>query len=122
MLRNLTARSNQFLYRLDDRAALLDFVGPRPNVFPNWEPILRIVTALLHTVRAIEPASQTTQAIELEKLVADLEPDLHDARVQPPARDRERTGTPEELQAWALDLMRRLASGDGWPELASDQT
>ena len=118
-LLQVAAPSNQFLYRLHDRTALLDFVGRRPNVFPNWEPIFRIVTALLKAVRAIEPASETTQAIELEKLVADLGADLHDARVEPPSRARERTGTPEALQRWAVDFMRRLASGRGWPELAS---
>ena len=46
-LRQVAAPSNQFLYRLHNRTVLLDFVGQRPKVFSNWEPIFGIVTALL---------------------------------------------------------------------------
>jgi len=121
-LLQVAAPSNQFLYRLQDRTALLDFVGARPKVFPKWEPIFRIVAALLDVARATERSSETTQAIEMEKILAGLEPDLDDARIRPPSPGRERTGTPEALQEWALDLMRKLASGRGWPELAPDDT
>lgn len=116
-LLQVAAPSNHFLYRLHDRDALLAFAGERPRVFPNWEPLLRVVTALLHGVSAIETAAPTVQAIELEKRVAELGPDLHDARVPPPAAERQRPGTSDALADWAVRFMRQLASGDGWPEL-----
>ena len=119
-LLQVAAPSNQFLYRLHHRTALLDFVGQRPKGFPSWEPIFRIVTALLDTTRATEQTTEATQAIELEKTVAGLQTDLHDARIEPPSRELERTGTPEALRQWALDLMRDLASGRAWPQLGHD--
>jgi hypothetical protein len=115
-LLQVAAPSNQFLYRLHDRSALLSFVGERPEVFPNWEPLLRVVSAFLNRLAGIETASETVQAIELEKLVAELEPDLRDAQIPPPARDRERAGTPDALQSWALNFMRELAKGRDWEE------
>ncbi|MDQ3434591.1 MAG: hypothetical protein M3481_07935 [Actinomycetota bacterium] len=120
-LLQVAAPSNQFLYRLHDRTALLDFVGPRPDVFPNWESIFRIVTALLDTVRATEAAPETTQAIELEKALAGLQLDLHEARIDAPSRERVRAGTPDVVNEWALELMRALATGRGWPGVRPDQ-
>jgi hypothetical protein len=119
-LLQVAAPSNQFLYRLHDRSALLSFVGERPEVFPSWEPLFRVVSALLNGLAAIEDAPETVQAIELEKLVASLEPDLRDAHIPPPARERERAGTPDALRSWAFDFMRKLASGRGWDELRED--
>jgi hypothetical protein len=116
-LLQVAAPSNQFLYRLHHRSALLSFVGERPAVFPNWEPLLRVVSALLNRVAAIETAPETVQAIELEKLVAELEADLRDARIPPPGSERQRVATPEALQSWAFDFMRKVATGDGWDEL-----
>jgi hypothetical protein len=120
-LLQVAAPSNQFLYRLHDRTALLAFVGERPRVFPSWEPLFRVVTALLDTIRAIETASETAQAIELEKLVANIATDVQNARIPPPPAERERTGSPEVLLSWAFDFMRSLASGSGWQELELGQ-
>jgi hypothetical protein len=117
-LLQVAAPSNQFVYRLHDGTALLAFVGERPRVFPNWEPLFRIVAALLDATRAIEIASETAQAIELEKLVAGIAHDLQGARIPLPPGERERTGTPEALMSWAVDFMRSLASGTGWQELS----
>lgn len=117
----VAAPSNRFLYRLHHRTALLDFVGGRPKVFPTWEPIFRIATALLDTARATDQSPEITQAIELEKTLAGLQIDLHNARIQPPARDRERTGTPAAVREWAVGVMRALASGRAWPELEPEQ-
>lgn len=116
-LLRVAAPSNQFLYRLHDRHALLSFVGEQPDVFPNWEPLFRVVSALLNRLSAIETAPATVQAIELEKFVAEIEPDLRDARIRPPSPERERAGSPEALQSWAVHFMRELASGRAWDEL-----
>lgn len=105
--------TNQFVYRLRDSAALLDFVGPRPAAFPNWEPLLRTATTLLDTTTAIETASATTQAVELEKVVAALTRDLEAAHITPPPPDRERVGRPEALQSWSVEVMADLARGTG---------
>lgn len=116
-LLQVAAPTNQFLYRLQNRAALLELVGQRPRWFPSWEPTLRVVAALLDMARATEKESPAVQAIEAEKLLAGVTSDLHDARITPPSPARERTGAPEELQLWAADLLRDLSSGRGWPEL-----
>lgn len=120
-LLQVAAPSNQFLYRLHDRSALLDFVGERPRLFPSWEPLLRIVTAVLDTTRAIETASKTTQAIELEKLVADIAADIQSARIPLPPPERERSGDPAALQGWAFEFMHMLANGRGWQEIELGQ-
>ena len=116
-LLQVAAPSNQYLYRLHDRTALLDFVGERPHVFPSWEPLFRIVAALVDTIRAIESAPETTQAIELERLVAEIAPDLQAAGVSPPPRERDRAGSPQPILGWAFGFMRQLASGQESPEL-----
>jgi DNA-binding transcriptional ArsR family regulator len=116
-LLQVAAPSNQFLYRLNDPTALLDFVGERPRVFPNWEPLFRIAAGLLDTTRATESAPETIQAIELEKLAAEIAPDLQAAGVPLPRDDRERAGSPEALLGWAFGFMRKLATGEGWPDL-----
>jgi hypothetical protein len=115
-LLQVAAPTNQYLYRLHNRTGLLEFVGRRPSVFPNWEPTFRIVTALLDVARATAAATEMTKAIELEKVLAGLRTDLHDARLQPPSPERERTASPDPLQDWALSLMGDLASGRGWPQ------
>ena len=117
-LLQVAAPSNQFLYRLHDRDALLAFAGERPRVFPNWEPLLRVVIGLLNAAGAVETATPTVRAIELEKRVAELATDLRDARTPPPTAERERAGTPDALEDWAVSLMRQLARGDGWRELS----
>jgi biotin operon repressor len=116
-LLEVAAPTNQFLYRLHDPTALMTFVGRRPKWFPNWEPTFRVVIALLDGARRADGKSSNVQAIELEKLVSELEPDLRDARMPPPPSDRSRSGRAEELQRWAVQVMTRLAKGRGWPAL-----
>ena len=85
--------TNQWLYRLTDPDALLAFVGERPRLFPNWEPALRVVAAVIASDRSPQPGSPTVQTIEWEKLLAGLAPDLHDAEIAaPPAQPRWRPG------------------------------
>lgn len=113
-LLQVAAPSNQFLYRLHDRDALLAFVGARPRVFPNWEPLLRFVAGLLETTAAVKTATSTVRAIELEKRIAELGPDMRDADVPPPAARG--AGSPEALEDWLLGFVRQLARGDAWRE------
>lgn len=112
----VAAPGNQFLYRLHDRDALLAFVGVRPDAFPRWEPLFRVVRALVDTIRAVEPASATVQAVELEKLVAQISGDLQAAELPLPPPTRERTGSPDVLLSWAFGLMRGLATGRIWSD------
>jgi hypothetical protein len=116
-LLQVAAPSNQFLYRLHDRDALLAFVGARPQVFPNWEPLLRVVVGLLEAAGTVGTATPTVRAIELEKRIAELATDLREAGVPPPV-ERERGGAPEELENWILSFMRQLARGDESPDLS----
>lgn len=113
-LLQVAAPTNQFLYRLHDRARLLEFAGSRPAVFPAWEPLLRVVAGLLDVAGSIEKAAPTVQAIELEKGVAALKPDIQAADLPLPPADRERAGRPEPLESWALSVLRGLASGSAW--------
>lgn len=116
-LLQVAAPTNQWLYRVHDRDALLSFVGERPRLFPNWEPALRVAAAVIDHDRALEAMSPAVQTIEWEKLLAGLAPDLHDAEISAPSPGGGFRRDPEELRRWAFGLLRAFSTGDTWAGL-----
>lgn len=101
---------NRLYFSLADERALAAFVGPVPQVCPDWPALLRVVNALLRWTILDEQCDDRVLAVETHQLLASIRDDLDSLHIGAPA-----PSTGASLVAiwreWTAALIGSLASG-----------
>ena len=100
-----------FGYTLHDVEGLVGWLGATPRVSIHWAPLFRIMAGLLDAIDQIVARQWRLPAAELSRRMRDLDQELDQLRLSPPASPGE-DGYLDDTIAWAHELFAALAAGD----------
>ncbi len=101
---------NRLYFSLADPPALASFVGPSPDVFPEWPVLLRVVNGLFRWTQSEEGSDGRVLTVKTHRLYDELLVDLTSLGLALPDRDNGAQLLPA-WRAWALSLSKAVASG-----------
>ena len=111
----LTSRTvgNRFYYSLSDARTLAAFVGPIPELLPDWNALFRIAGTLRRLGDQAGEHSVDALVVETHQAAQDLEQDLDALDIEGPQRLRG-ARILDEWDRWSTALLSDIASG-AWP-------
>jgi DNA-binding transcriptional ArsR family regulator len=111
----LTAKTvgNRFYYSLREVSPLAAFVGPIPEIAPDWNALFRVVGAIRDLSDMSEEASADALIVETHQVARNIEEDLDLLGIEGPRRLRG-ARILDQWDEWSAEVITDLASGT-WP-------
>lgn len=103
---------NQLRYRLARQKELLMLIGRRPEFFPVWKPVFRILASLLDLASRVDDMDPRVRAVEAHRTLRALAPEFRRAGIEGRAEHLGPERVWIEVQRWGLEFASRIASGD----------
>ena len=111
---------NRFYYSLTDAQTLAAFVGPAPEIAPDWNALLRVVGAIKRLSDEADKLSVDALIVETHQVARDIGEDLDVLAIEG-SRWLRGARILDEWDQWSAEVMSDLASG-AWPSEAAESS
>lgn len=115
------AEANRRRFKLVDPNQFAGFIGALPTVHKEWSAVFKIMVGVLDLAKSA-PTGTMAHAVEITRLLRDLEPELTKAGLASGTRLATAEARVSDFEGWVFSAFRDWAGEEAQQETASEAT